>query len=312
MTWSSAETGVLARAVSQAPSVHNLSPWTAEIRPSGAELYERFGVTLPRHDPTGRDRVISCGAALANLELGLRTLGWEPETELLPEDAHPDLLARVTSSRRHEATADEIACYSAIFRRRSYRAPFATQLVADDDLRSLTAGTDGVQARIIDRAAETGPLAELLSHAAQILRGDRAYQRELRAWSSQFPEPPAEESTLPWTGLVTARTHLPDTVTLARRLARESILVLLTVDDSRGDHVLAGRAMELIWLAAVAHGLAGSVLTQPLHLREIRAGLIEELDLPGFPQAILRLGHPVIAAPPAFSAAIPHDRRRSS
>ena len=39
-------------------------------------------------------------------------------------------------------------------------------------------------------------------------------------------------------------------------------------------------------------GLVGSVLTQPFQLPEVRAGLVEALSLAGFPQLLLRLGHP--------------------
>jgi hypothetical protein len=53
-----------------------------------------------------------------------------------------------------------------------------------------------------------------------------------------------------------------------------------------------------MWLAATAAGLAASVLTQPLHLHEVRAGLIEAMDLPGYPQAILRVGLPSGEVPP--------------
>jgi hypothetical protein len=38
--------------------------------------------------------------------------------------------------------------------------------------------------------------------------------------------------------------------------------------------------------------VAGSVLTQPLQVHEVRVGLIEGLDLAGFPQALLRFGYP--------------------
>jgi hypothetical protein len=55
----------------------------------------------------------------------------------------------------------------------------------------------------------------------------------------------------------------------------------------------------------------GSVLTQPLHLHEVRAGLIERLGLAGFPQLLLRLGYPVTATPAtAGIAGLAEERRR--
>jgi hypothetical protein len=85
---------------------------------------------------------------------------------------------------------------------------------------------------------------------------------------------------------------VPDRVLLAARLRRECLLVVETPDDGRLDQVRAGMAAEATWLAATAGCLAGSMLTQPVRVREVRAGLIEGLELAGFPQVLLRFGHP--------------------
>ncbi|WP_158888124.1 Acg family FMN-binding oxidoreductase [Amycolatopsis anabasis] len=310
MTWSSAEVGVLVRAVNRAPSVHNSQPWTLEAHANSADLYERFESSLPRHDPTGRDRLVSCGAALTNLELAVRALGWDAVVSLFPEPGHPDLVARVRGTTRKEATLAEVDRYSAIFQRRSYRQPFSPARISRRHLRRLARAVTepGTQARVIEPRRESEPLADLLCHAATALRGDRAYQRELAAWLPHFQDPHDDGSTLPWAGLVRANTHLPDRITLTERLAREGLLILLTPDDGRRDHLLAGAAMEQIWLAALTEGLVASVLTQPLHVPEVRAGLIEHLGLAGFPQTILRVGYPVdspTTAPRIPAAALP-------
>lgn len=290
MTWSSTETASLARAISHAPSVHNTQPWAMETDIGSVELYERFDVSVPRHDPTGRDRVISCGAALTNLDLAVRMLGWHTDVSLFPAPEHPDLVARVRAANRAGVSATDAERFAAIFRRHSYRAPFALHPISRAHLRTLAAATTepGTQSRVIDPRTECAPLAELLDYAGKVFRDDAAYQRELSAWN---PGPIGD--TLPWGGLVRADTHLPDTITLTERLMREAILVILTCDDTRRDHLLAGAAMQQVWLTAISEGLVASVLTQPLHLREVRAGLIERLQLAGYPQIFLRIGHPV-------------------
>ncbi|MEU0465208.1 hypothetical protein ABZ215_14480 [Amycolatopsis sp. NPDC006131] len=299
MHWSQVEVGALARAASCAPSVHNSQPWVLEVAGDVLGLYERFDVSLPRHDPTGQDRVLSCGTALTNLDLAVRVLGWRPEVELLPSATRPDLVAEIGVADRRDALPAEIDHYSAIFQRSSYRSPFALHHVPPRVLRLLgdAAAGPGTEARLVQSRTEAAPLAQLLTHAGGVLRADRAYQRELTAWSAGFRHRPSKETTLPWSGLVRADTHLPDTVTLTERIAAESLLIVLTADDTRRDHLQAGAALERAWLAAIAAGLVGSVLTQPLHLPEVRAGLIEKLDLPGYPQAILRIGYPVTATP---------------
>ncbi|RZQ65901.1 Acg family FMN-binding oxidoreductase [Amycolatopsis suaedae] len=295
MSWSSVETAAVARAVSKAPSVHNTQPWALEFHPGRVDLYEVPARGLPQHDPDGRDRLISCGAALTNLRLAVRTLGRATEVELPTGGQQAGLLARVNVGESLLPSDDEVALYAAIFRRRSHRAPFRLRPVSRRSLRALarTAGQVDTEARLIDPRTEAEPLAELLGYAASTFRDQRGYQRELAALAGGFPEPLPRESTLPWGGLVRGDTHLPHPFTLTDRLAREAMLLVVTVDDNWRDHVLAGAALERIWLNAVARGLVASVVTQPLHLHEVRSGLIERLDLAGFPQALLRVGHPV-------------------
>jgi hypothetical protein len=134
---------------------------------------------------------------------------------------------------------------------------------------------------------------------------DRAYQRELSAWTGpdpatvDVPGVPGRLATVPWAGLVRRSTAVPDLPSLVDRLGREYLLLVETPGDGPRDHVRAGIAAQSTWLAATAAGLVGSMLTQPLQVSEVRAGLIEGLLLPGFPQALLRLGH--AADPPQIS-----------
>ncbi|GAB2971360.1 nitroreductase family protein [Amycolatopsis acidiphila] len=305
MSWSGTEIGVLARAVSRAPSVHHSRPWTLEAHGDQAELVERVEVALPRHDPAGRDRMVSCGAALANLELAVRALGRRPAVALFPAGGRPDLVAKVVAAGREDATAEEVERYSAVFRRRSYRAPFSLHPVPPSILDSLGAAAgSGAQARAVRRPEDAAALAELLRRAAAVLREDRVYQRELTAWTAQFPEPLQDVAGLPWAALAHDGTRLPDSLTLAGRLRTEGLLVVLTPGDGRRDHLLAGLAMERIWLAALTEGLVGSVLAQPLHVPEVRAGLADRLGLPGHPQVILRFGYPVTATPVTLPSAV--------
>lgn len=49
---------------------------------------------LPRTDPAGRETVISCGAALFDIPLAMRHLGFNPVVEFFPRPADPTFLAR--------------------------------------------------------------------------------------------------------------------------------------------------------------------------------------------------------------------------
>ncbi len=105
---------------------------------------------------------------------------------------------------------------------------------------------------------------------------------------------PRRDAALPWAGLVRRSTAVPDVEVITDRLQRECLLLVETPDDGPLDQVRAGMAAQTAWLTATDARLVGSVLTQPLQLPEVRAGLVEALSLAGFPQLLLRLGHPQI------------------
>lgn len=300
--WTQGEKHLIAAAAAAAPSVHNTQPWMPEFHDEYVSLYERLDRALPRHDPLGRDRLISCGAALEHVLLAMRALGWVPDVKLRHDRSHPDEVARVAAAGRAVPSDVDLDRHRAITARRSHRKPFAARPL-DGHMRRALLGAhriDGVGLRVVSEPAEIAALAWLLNHSALLLRADRAYQRELAAWTAPVRQPlpgagvssaTRRVSTLPWAGLVRRTTALPDIGFLADRLCREFLLLVETPDDGRFDHVRAGMAAEQTWLTAVAAGLAGSLLTQPFQLHEVRAGLVEALTLGGFPQLLLRFGH---------------------
>ncbi|AGM07195.1 Acg family FMN-binding oxidoreductase [Amycolatopsis keratiniphila] len=314
--WTRAETEVLARTLLRAPSVHNIQPWRLELDGGRLLLRERRDVALPEHDTRGRDRLISCGAALANVELAVRVLGYDLTTRMFPEDGEPDLVAAIETTGRSAPSDVDLHRYSAIARRGSYRHPFSGRRVSREKIGDLIAAAteSGVEARLIYDELELSRVADLLEFAAEAYQHDLAYQRELALWTIHDEQyhrhgvglaaSTLPTGSLPWAGLVRPGTALPDRRVLQRRLAGETLLVFLTVDDSRYDHLHAGHALQDTWLEAVDDGLAGSVLTQPLHLPEVRSALAEDLELPGFPQAVMRFGYPTGLVPPSPSRAV--------
>jgi hypothetical protein len=225
--WTRGEIAVIAAAVSRAPSVHNTQPWLLEFRDGSVSLFERLDLSLPRHDPTGRDRLISCGTALANLTVAIRIFGWDAESLLFPDPMRPDEVASVVAAGRRAPSDVDWARYSAIPLRGSHRSPFTPTPVPDELRHDLLAasGAGGVQVRPIGGAGESTVLAELLAHMALVLRDDQGYQRELSAWTNirpghrpgGIPARTRKYDTLPWAGLVRASTRVPDAAVLAAR-----------------------------------------------------------------------------------------------
>jgi nitroreductase len=58
-----------------APSGHNTQPWLFMITGDGIELYADRSRALPVVDPDDRELIISCGAALATLQIAMRHFG---------------------------------------------------------------------------------------------------------------------------------------------------------------------------------------------------------------------------------------------
>jgi len=92
-----------------------------DVREDRVELYEEFDGTSWQNHPTGRERLIACGAAIANLTAAIRVLGWEAEEELFNDPARPDLVARIYAGNRRKATNTDVVKYSAVFRQRRHR-----------------------------------------------------------------------------------------------------------------------------------------------------------------------------------------------
>ncbi|WP_410622912.1 Acg family FMN-binding oxidoreductase [Amycolatopsis sp. cmx-8-4] len=301
--WMKTEIEVLVQSMTRAPSVHNLQPWLLDIGPDELVVRERTELRLPHHDPRGRDRAASCGAAVANLELAIRTLGRVADVELLPDPARPEVVARLAAGTAAAPTVADLHRFSAIARRASHRAPFEDAPVPAVALRLIgeTSAAPGVEARLVRPGREIAVVARLLHVAAEHFKADGAYQRELSLWTIRdeqahrhgvgLPASRVPAGSVPWAGLIRRATELPDTAEIEARLAAESLLVFVTAGDTRSDHVRAGYAMERAWLTAVDLGLVAAVLTQPLHLAEIRSALRRDLTLSGFPQVLMRVGY---------------------
>src|SRR6188472_3350295 len=90
----------------RAPSVHNTQPWRFKVSRYTIELYADPRRKL-RVDPLGREMLISRGAAVFGLRLAVRSLGYLPQVELLPDPDRLRLLARMRLGPAQPITARE-------------------------------------------------------------------------------------------------------------------------------------------------------------------------------------------------------------
>ncbi|MFD8498426.1 hypothetical protein [Amycolatopsis sp. NPDC059657] len=112
--WSHDERSLIVRAAREARRMWPNHEWTIELHEDRVELFERLGGS---NDRLGRERLLTCGAVLANVEAAMRVLAWRPETDLSGSVSDLDRVARVRASRRTRLGSSDFARYGAVFGR---------------------------------------------------------------------------------------------------------------------------------------------------------------------------------------------------
>jgi len=280
----------------QAPSVHNTQPWRFEVGLSTVDVYADYSRRLPVADPAGRELVLSVGAAVFNLRVAVRAYGRTP-VQVLEGSPDHGRLARISPGRAVPVSAAARALAWAIPRRRSNRWPFtgvAPRREVLDDLVAAAA-VEGARLRIPGRDDRRTVLT-LVRAAEEELREDLAYRHELDRWSARRPErrdgvtraaagPRAAPGGLALRDLGLA---FPKRDTVWFEPA--PIIAVLHGPDGPQGWVRAGQALQRVLLTATIHGLATTLLTQPLEIPSLRARLADpRTGLPA--QAIVRLGY---------------------
>ncbi|MGY1815661.1 Acg family FMN-binding oxidoreductase [Blastococcus sp. SYSU D00820] len=302
-------------AATRAPSIHNTQPWL--FTAAGDRLDVRTDPTraLRTLDPSGRQRVISCGVAVEFAVVALRAAGLAAEVEVQPDDGDADLLATITVTGPAEATEEDRALGAAIGTRHTERAPFLPQAVPVELLEELqrAAGTFSVWFKPITESDEEVATVFLISRAEEIEQGEPEYVEELQQWLRTDPAavdgipvgavPEEDPATRPSNWLIRdfvvgsrpadrSPFHNPDPDAPPPVPERPVVVLMGTDNDDRLAWLTAGRALGQVLLRATVAGLASSPLTQALDWPATRTQLRSRLSLVGHPQMLLRLGYP--------------------
>jgi hypothetical protein len=287
-----------------APSVHNTQPWWFTADQSDLCLYADKGRQLAVADPSGREMLLSCGAALFTARLALRAAGWVPGAQILPDPAQPLLVARLTWQHRAAPTWFERRLAAQVRQRRSHRGGFDPLPLAPQLIAELVEGAAryGAVLQVVTDDGIRAALAEVVQQAEQALELDSARARERAVWTTPpgsirgdgVPAdayPARAERTFPYfpaPGFARGRGWgLPPLSTLPGRSAG-TVCLLATSSDEPADWVGAGQALQRILLTSAAWGVAAALHSQPFQLGcgrglvGLRPGL--------YPHLILRLG----------------------
>ena len=285
----------------RAPSLHNSQPWCWLLEGDESRVLQLFldPTRIPAEtDRSGRETLISCGAALDHLRVAIAAAGWTANVDRFPNPNDPQHLASIDFSPSRFVTDGHRRRAEAILRRRTDRLPFA----APPDWALFEAelppslDTEWVRLAVIadERRSE---LAAATGLTESLRLYDAPYHAEIRWWTAGL----ATSEGIPRSSLLSAAESdrvdvgrsFPVTSDSHRRPEvgedRSKIVALSTFDDTRDSVLRCGEALSAVLLDATMAGLATCPVT---HLMEFPASRDVVAGLTGghLPQVLVRIG----------------------
>lgn len=288
------------RSATTAPSLHNSQPWLFRIGAGVIDVYADRHRQLEVLDPTGRELLISVGAAVLTLALALRGAGYRADISTLPDDGQPDLVARVTLQHRAPPSLAEEALVAAIPHRHTNRYPFTSSAIPADTLEQLIdAARQETTVLTVANPVSRNAIIGLSQTADRRQRATGGYRAELARWTTHRTLhhdgiPPSAIG--PWDameimpirdfGLLQPHlTRAPETFE-----THPTLMVLATTGDGPKDWVRAGQALQRSLLTATHLNLATTPISQPVEIPAIRQQL-SDTTKGIWAQMILRIGY---------------------
>jgi nitroreductase len=312
MTRAIANTDIVAKAIRlacRAPSLHNSQPWRWVVGDAAADLFVDHERVIRSVDSSGREALISCGAALGHFRIAMSAAGWKANVDAFPDPSERDHVASLDMSRHESVTAAERDRAEAILMRRTDRLPFHAPShweLLESALRKTIDDRKVTLDVLADDARPTLAMAARLTESVR--RHDAYYRDELHWWT----EPLRSYQGVPPSALVSEGER--DRVGINRnfpvtqygdrrpdfRTDEAKVLVLSTPDYTRADALNCGEALSTVLIECTILGLATCTLTHITELPKSRAVIQELTGGRAFPQLLIRVGNaPDFEDPPA-------------
>jgi hypothetical protein len=290
----------------RAPSLHNSQPWRFLVDGHTVSVRADRSRQLTAIDPRGRELVMSIGAALMNLRVGLAARAWGADVRRLPDRDDPDLMAVVEVVPERPET--ELAGLDpAVAVRRTNRRRFAPEQVPEELLRRLSAAVAEDQTLVIPMTSlvHRRLVSRLTRQADRWQNGDPAYRAEIRRWTNRATDtgdgipvtvvprvdgrsptgdPPLRDFDSSGAG------ELPADVGREQSADEPSLVLLTTLTDVPKAWLRAGEGMERLLLELTQAGWAASPVTQAVEVPVTRSQLRTALCWGAHPQMLLRIG----------------------
>lgn len=284
----------------RAPSVHNTQPWRWRARGSTVDLFADYTRQLVYADPTRRDLMISCGAALHHLQVAAAGLGWVAQVTRFPDSSEERHVATIRLKPSDEPSPDQTAIKAIRLRRTDRRTP-SSWPVPEDRLNALAAAGSLWGAQVLPVAGEgaKAQLQELTRRAARIQQQNPQYVSELAGWTGGSAVEGVPRDHVTGRGGRDPRDPafarfpagaLADPV-LEDEPPHDGMLIVCTSSDDAFSRVRGGEALSALWLQATRGNLSVLPLSQATEVEETRRTLqVEVLGGLACPQIILRVG----------------------
>jgi hypothetical protein len=283
----------------RAPSVHNTQPWRWRGRNSTVDLFADYTRQLVYADPTRRDLMISCGAALHHLQVAAAGLGWAARVTRFPNPSDERHVATIALKPSGESAPDQGPVHAIGTRRTDRRTPTSWP-VPEDRLNRLAAigSLWGAQVLPVTGDAAKARLRELTRQAARIQQQNPRYIDELAGWTGGSVDAGVPRGNVTGRGGRDSRDPafarfpaggLADPV-LETEPSQDGMLIVCTSSDDAVSRVRGGEALSAIWLQATQDNLSVLPLSQAVEVEETRRTLqAEVLGDRVCPQILLRV-----------------------
>lgn len=289
-----------------APSIYNTQPWHFRVLDTGIELFADKSRLLPVADPLARELILSCGAALLHLRLALQYFGLGGGYTLFPDPQQPDLLARLTLQNGKEPSEEEKLLFQTIPKRHTSRLLFSDRALLPSLLTALqqNAAQEGAWLSLIQERERREEIIRLVEEGHRLHWADEKFRNEMSTWLSANRNLSPEGMPSYTLGARSITAYAGPLMTRAldwgdlqaeadRRLIEEAplLVVLGTKEDTPRDWVVAGQAMERVFLRARAEGVWSSPFSQPTEVPALRERLRKIVGVEHVPQLVFRLGY---------------------
>ncbi len=299
------EADVINGAAAAAPSLYNSQPWRVRVGDGEVSLFADMTHRSPHADPDDRQLVIACGAALFNVRLAVRHLGFVPIVTVRASADDNVALAVVSRGAVAGRSSDTETLFGELRQRHTNRYRFADQPLSPAVRQTVryAAVAEGAIVTSVRESNQRQATASLVIAAIRDQMAKSSLATEMAGWLRATPErdgmtASAWQSTgFPVPGVDEPERQLNWELQVARMLRTHEFLLLSTKHDQRFDWLTAGQALQRLLLCGSHLGISASFFNQAIESPTHRSALAERLGVSGHPQLLLRLGYPTQRPP---------------